>query len=138
MYWDGFKKTRKGRIIYERKKHTFGWQRASRICYVLINDNLPSDKLQRYYPRMRAGIIGYSYAMLRMYPEFARSYLIGLARGERSEGGNQTTYNTWKSITMGIVEKGLDYLGPDAPGINEVREFAKIIANGYYDFLFSL
>jgi hypothetical protein len=138
----GFQRTKKGRVVYERKKHVFTWQRASRICFTLINDNIPEHLRDRYYARMRAGIIGYSYAMLRMYPGFARSYLLGFAKGGDTHNVQDEFSQQWKKTTFDIIDAGLTYIrriSPLTDGQNEVlSDFARAVAEKYYDWLFSL
>jgi len=140
--WSGYLKTKKGRRVYDRKKHAFTWQRASRICYVLINDDIDIDKRERYYVRMRAGLLGYSYAMLRMYPGFAKSYLLGLASGGAEKNRNDAFAKQWRDTTFAIIDRGLDaittYSGlPDGYAAG-AKFLAMEIGQKYWDFLDSL
>lgn len=143
IVWAGYRKTKKGRVVYDRKKkHAFTWQRASKICYALINLDIDWDKRERYYVRMRAGLRSYSYAMLRMYPSFAGSYLLSLARGGEERNINDEFSKQWKRATFEIIDRGLDYLTSISdlpPGVSEgARQLARVIGENYYDFLFSL
>lgn len=138
MAWEGYRKTRKGRVVYDRKKHPFEWQRASRICWDLVNSDIPVGRRDRYFIRMRAGLLGYSYAMLRMYPEFARQYILGLSKGTADGGSTDKLRESWRTVTLEIVERGLNAFIPSVRGADDVKKFLNFFAGKYYDFLFSL
>lgn len=131
-------RTRKGRVVYDRKKHMFTWQRCSKICFDLINLDIEYHLRERYYARMRAGFLGYGYAMLRMYPELAESYIGGLAKLLAERSKSTGVKDAWKDITFKIIDLGLAALGPDIEGIDVVKQFARWLGEAYYDLLFKL
>ncbi len=142
MAWEGYLKTRKGRRVYDRKKHPFTWQRASRICFTLINDDIPYQLRDRYYARMRAGHYAYSHVMLRLYPELAKGYIRGLAEELARESADLGIRDEWKQLTFDIIKVGLNYFselsGLDPNISQQLQNFALFLGNKYYDFLFSL
>lgn len=133
-----WKKTIKGRVVYEHEKHYFQWQRASKIVWALIGSehDIPYHLRDRYYARMRSAYIGYGYAMLRMYPGFAESYLLGIAKSQDTKEDEFRT--AWRKITLDIVEYGLNAFIPEFGGAEELKLFLKVFAERYYDWLFSL
>lgn len=141
--WAGYAKTKKGRVIYDRKKHAFGWERVASICWAISNDNIDIVKRDRYYPRMLAGIRIYNYAMLRMYPEFAKSYLLSFARGGTGETNKNDEFaKQWRETTFDIINLGLEALG-QISGLpegyrNGAIAVANLIGQKYWDFLDSL
>jgi len=143
MAWEAFIKTKKGRRVYDRKKkHSFTWQRASRICFCLINDDIEYRLRDRYAARMRAGFYAYSHVMLRLYPELAKSNIRGLAEEIARDSQQQGIRDEWKKLTFDIINLGLGYIakysGLSEEQSNAVIYFSNLIGEKYYDFLFSL
>lgn len=143
-YYAGYRKTKKGRVVYARKKHFFKWQEVSRIITNMQDDTKITDinqnKLERYFGRMRAATYLHIYAMFRQYPDVMRKILLEMVLPQNN-GQTDNFAETWKKITLDICQKGLDVITgfiPDEKIGDNVSTIIMAIANGYYDWLFGL
>jgi hypothetical protein len=138
--WDAlpWQRTKTGRIIYRRKKHEFNWQRVSKIAYDIINKDIDFDKRDKYYVRMRAGYYAYYYAMCRMYSGFSRDIVKYVKQRGGGDATARDTAQVWHDLTFAVIDFGLDNIGPDFPGRDQIAKFARYIGEIYYDWLFNL
>lgn len=127
--WAGFAKTRKGKVVYKRKKHFFTFKTLPRILLSITTFDRDRD-----FPPLRALLIlsarrAYEFMDIGDYNDLIKSLIVE----------DENIRERWKEMTMWILRQVIASIPKPEP-LDEfssfVDELLMAFANQFYDWLF--